>query len=56
MPIQNSEQMYQAMKRLGRETVLVGLSESTPRNQSPNYTKDLYERFLGWYDKYLKPE
>ncbi len=56
VPIQNSEQMYQAMKRLGRETVLVVYPNQHHGINVPKYTKDLYERFLAWYDKYLKPE
>ena len=56
VPILGSEQMYQAMKRLGRETMLVvypgqhhGLSDMT-------FIKDRYERYLAWFDKYVKGE
>ena len=56
VPIQGSEQMYQAMKRLGRETVLVVYPDQHHGINSLKYTKDLYERYLGWYKKYLKTE
>jgi dipeptidyl aminopeptidase/acylaminoacyl peptidase len=56
VPIQNSEQMYQAMKRLGRETLLVVYPDQHHGIDSPKYTKDLYERFLNWYKKYLNSQ
>jgi dipeptidyl aminopeptidase/acylaminoacyl peptidase len=56
VPIQNSEQMYQAMKRLGRETLLVVYPNQHHGIDLPVYSKDLYERITGWFDKYLKPE
>ena len=54
VPIQNSEQMYQAMKRLGRETLLVVYPEQHHGIKRPSYEKDIYERWIAWYDKYLK--
>jgi len=56
VPIQNSEQMYQSMKRLGRETILVVYPNQHHGINLPVYSKDLLERIVGWYDKYLKPE
>ena len=56
VPIQNAEQMYQAMKRLGRETLLVVYPNQHHGIDLPKYTKDLYERYLGWYKKYLKAQ
>jgi dipeptidyl aminopeptidase/acylaminoacyl peptidase len=56
VPIQNSEQMYQAMKRLGRETLLVVYPNQHHGIDLPVYYKDLLERITGWFDKYLKPE
>jgi dipeptidyl aminopeptidase/acylaminoacyl peptidase len=54
VPLINSEQMYQAMKRLGRETQLVVYPGEHHGIQRPSYRKDLYERYLAWYDKYVK--
>jgi dipeptidyl aminopeptidase/acylaminoacyl peptidase len=54
VPIQNSEQMYQAMRRLGRETLLVVYPEQDHGIERPSYEKDVYERWIDWYDKYLK--
>ncbi|MDH3492314.1 MAG: S9 family peptidase [Acidobacteriota bacterium] len=54
VPILNSEQMYQAMKRLGRETQLVVYPGEFHGIRRPTFQKDRFERFLGWFDKYVK--
>jgi len=54
VPLINSEQMYQAMKRLGRETQLVVYPNEHHGIQRLSYRKDLYERYLAWYAKYVK--
>jgi dipeptidyl aminopeptidase/acylaminoacyl peptidase len=53
-PIIHSEQMYQAMKQLGRETLLVVYPDAHHGIRRPSYQKDLLERFLAWFDKYVK--
>jgi dipeptidyl aminopeptidase/acylaminoacyl peptidase len=53
-PIIHSEQMYQAMKHLGRETSLVVYPDAYHGIRRPVYQKDLLERFVGWFDKYVK--
>ncbi len=53
-PIIHSEQMYQAMKHLGREASLVVYPDAHHGIRRPSYQKDLLERFLGWFDKYVK--
>lgn len=53
-PIIHSEQMYQAMKHLGREALLVVYPGAYHGIRRPTYHKDLLERFLGWFDKYVK--
>ena len=53
-PIIHSEQMYQAMKQLGREASLVVYPDAYHGIRRPTYHKDLLERFLGWFDKYVK--
>ena len=54
VPILNSEQMYQAMKRLGRETQLVVYPGEHHGIRRPSFQKDRFERFLGWYRKYVR--
>lgn len=54
VPILNSEQMYQSMKRLGRETQLVVYPGEHHGIRRPTFQKDRFERFIGWYDKYVK--
>jgi len=53
-PILNSEQMYQAMKRLGKVTQLVIYPGEHHNPQRPSFIKDRLERFLQWFDKYVK--
>lgn len=53
-PIIHSEQMYQAMKHLGRETQLVVYPNAHHGIRRHSYQKDLLERFLGWFEKYVK--
>ncbi len=54
VPISGSEQMYQALRSLGIETQLVIYPNEFHGIQRPSYVRDRYERYLGWYDKYLK--
>ncbi|QCX41000.1 S9 family peptidase [Aureibaculum algae] len=54
VPILNSEQMYQAMKRLGRETQLVVYPGEHHGLRRPSFIKDRYERYTTWFNKYLK--
>jgi len=54
VPIMNSEQMYLAMKSLGRETQLVVYPNEHHGIRRPSFQKDRLERYLGWFDKYLK--
>lgn len=54
VPITNSEQMYQGMKALGKETQLVVYPGEHHSIRRPSFQKDRYERFVAWFDKYLK--
>ncbi|MBO6524010.1 MAG: S9 family peptidase [Balneolaceae bacterium] len=54
VPIINSEQMYQAMKRLGRTTQLVVYPGEHHGIRRPSFQKDRYERYLDWFDTYVK--
>jgi dipeptidyl aminopeptidase/acylaminoacyl peptidase len=55
VPIIGGEQMYQALRTLGVPTQLVIYPNQFHGITLPSYRKDRYERFLGWYDRYLKP-
>ena len=55
VPIQNSEQLYQALRRLGVPTQLVVYPGQAHGLRPPSYQKDRYERYLAWYDQWVKP-
>ena len=55
VPLIGGEQMYQALKSLGRPTELVVYPDQFHGFSRPSYIKDRYERWLSWWDKYLKP-
>jgi dipeptidyl aminopeptidase/acylaminoacyl peptidase len=54
VPILGSEQMYQAMKSLGRETELVVYPGEYHEFKAPSHLKDRLERYLAWYAHYVK--
>jgi dipeptidyl aminopeptidase/acylaminoacyl peptidase len=54
VPILNSEQMYMAMKRLGRETQLIVYPGEHHGIRRPSFQKDRFERYLAWMKKYVK--
>ena len=56
VPIINSEQLYLALKRLGVPTELVVYPGESHGIDTPSHAKDLYERYLAWFGKYLKGE
>lgn len=53
VPILQSEIMYQSMKALGRETVLVVYPDQGHGGFPPVYEADRYRRFLGWFGRHL---
>ncbi|HEU4524885.1 MAG TPA: S9 family peptidase [Gemmatimonadales bacterium] len=53
VPLINSEQMYQALKSLGRETELVIYPGESHGIGRPSFVLDRMERYLAWYGKYL---
>ncbi|MEC8586738.1 MAG: S9 family peptidase [Pseudomonadota bacterium] len=55
VPINNSEQMYIAMKRLGLETQLVVYPDEHHGIRRPSFQQDRFERWINWFDRYLKP-
>ena len=54
VPILNSEQLYQALRRIGIPTQLVVYPGEGHGISVPAYQKDRYERYLAWYDKWVK--
>lgn len=56
VPILNSEQLYQVLRRLGRTTQLVVYPGESHGIRRPSFQKDRYERYLAWYGKYVKGE
>jgi dipeptidyl aminopeptidase/acylaminoacyl peptidase len=56
VPIINSEEMYQCMKRLGRATQLVVYPGEHHGIAKPSYLKDRFERYLAWFGQYVKGE
>ena len=54
VPLLNSEQMYQALRSLGRDTQLVIYPGEYHGITKPSYQRDRLERYLAWYDKYLQ--
>lgn len=54
VPIIGSEQMYQALKALGVPTRLVIYPGQFHLPVKPSYIHDRLERYLAWYDDYLK--
>jgi dipeptidyl aminopeptidase/acylaminoacyl peptidase len=53
VPLINSEQMYQALKSLGRQTELVIYPGESHGISRPSFVQDRMERYLAWYGKYL---
>ena len=56
VPCLNSEQLYQALRRLGRSTELVIYPGQGHGLTRPSFLKDRFERSVAWYDRYLKPQ
>jgi dipeptidyl aminopeptidase/acylaminoacyl peptidase len=56
VPLINSEQMYQALKSLGVETQLVIYPAQYHGLNRPSYLRDRAERYVAWFDRFLKGE
>ncbi len=55
VPIQNSEQLYEALRRIGAvPTRLVVYPGQHHGIALPTYQKDRLQRYLDWYDRYVK--
>jgi dipeptidyl aminopeptidase/acylaminoacyl peptidase len=56
VPILGGEQMYQSLKALGRDTLLVVYPDESHGFKTPSHIKNLHERFLAWYAHYVKAD
>jgi len=54
VPLINTEQMYQALRSLGRDTEMVVYPGESHGLSVPSYEVDRLQRYLDWYAKYLK--
>ncbi|NQY10837.1 MAG: S9 family peptidase [Flavobacteriales bacterium] len=54
VPVLNSELLYQSLKRIGIDTELIVYPGQGHSGFPPSYDKDVYQRYLGWFEKYLK--
>ena len=54
VPIQNSEQLYQVLRRRGVPTELVVYPGQSHGISVPSYQKDRYQRYLAWYARWVK--
>lgn len=54
VPVAGSEQMFQALRSLGIPTQLVIYPGQFHGITVPSYQKDRVDRYLQWFDKYLK--
>jgi len=55
VPTIGVEQMYQALKSLGVDTQLIIYPGQFHGITMPSYARDRLERYLAWFNKYLKP-
>lgn len=55
VPVVGGEQMYQALKSLGVPTQLIVYPNEHHGIRRPTFVKDIHERYLAWYAKYLTP-
>ena len=53
VPLLSSEQMYQALSSLGRDTQLIIYPGQFHDISRPSYQRDRADRYLKWYGKYL---
>ena len=54
VPLAGGEQMYQALRSLGVPSQLVVYPDQFHGLTTPSYRRDRLERYLAWFDRYLK--
>jgi dipeptidyl aminopeptidase/acylaminoacyl peptidase len=55
VPLLNSEQMYQSLRSLGVPAKLIIYPGQYHEINKPSYMRDRLQRYVDWYDGYLKP-
>ncbi len=56
VPVLGGEQMFESLKALGRDTLLVVYPDEYHEFKTPSHMKDLDERYLAWYAHYVKAD
>ncbi|HYA62481.1 MAG TPA: S9 family peptidase [Candidatus Sulfotelmatobacter sp.] len=56
VPILGGEQMYESLKALGRDTLLVVYPDEYHEFKTPSHIKDRNERYLAWFAHYVKAD
>lgn len=56
VPIVNSEQLYQVLKKRGIDTQLVVYPGESHGFKRPSFKRDRYDRYLAWYKQYVRGE
>jgi dipeptidyl aminopeptidase/acylaminoacyl peptidase len=56
VPLLNSEQMYQSLRSLGRESRLVIYPGEYHEIRKPSYERDRLQRYLDWYGRHLQEQ
>ena len=54
VPLNQSEQLYQSLRRRGIDTQLIIYPGQSHGIRVPSYQKDRYERYLAWFDRLLR--
>ena len=54
VPLIGGEQMYQALRTNGVATELIVYPGEFHEFTRPSFIRDRYERYIAWYDKYMK--
>jgi dipeptidyl aminopeptidase/acylaminoacyl peptidase len=54
VPLLNTEQMYQALRSLGRDTQLIIYPGEYHAIRRPSFVRDRLQRYADWYDRHLK--
>ncbi len=55
VPVEGGEQMYQALRDVGTPAELIVYPGQFHGFTRPSFIRDRYQRWFGWYDKYLGP-
>jgi dipeptidyl aminopeptidase/acylaminoacyl peptidase len=54
VPLLDAEQMYQALRSLGRQTQLIIYPGEYHSIKRPSFVRDRLQRYADWYDRFLK--